>query len=85
VGHDSAGAGNVSGPTNHADTTSLNVDVEASLAEYADRLLLSTGLTAQDAFLIASGRQKVLDQLAALARALQAGWRLELLEEDKRA
>jgi hypothetical protein len=70
---------------NPSDVELLDVDLDASLAEYADRLLLSTGLTAQDAFLIASGRQKVVEQLGALARVLQAGWSLELPDRKTRA
>jgi hypothetical protein len=62
----------------------LDIDLDVLLAEYADRLLLSTGLTAQDAFLIASGRKTVVDQLVELARALQAGWSLELPERTPR-
>lgn len=40
------------------------------LAEYAERLLLSTGLSAQDALRIASGRSQPPAGLESLARAL---------------
>ena len=48
-----------------------------ALAEYADRLLLSTGLTADDALLLASGKQEPPAELEGLARALRAGWALD--------
>jgi hypothetical protein len=51
-------------------------DGAAALAEYADRLLLSTGLNASDALLIASGDAEPPAELESLACALRAGWRL---------
>ena len=48
--------------------------VPASLAEYADRLLLSTGLHVEDALLIASGQLDLAPELEPLARALRTGW-----------
>ncbi len=51
-------------------------EVPAPLAEYADRLLLSTGLHTEEALLIASGRIDPPPELSALARALRAGWDL---------
>ena len=51
-------------------------DLPAPLSEYADRLLLSTGLHAQDALRIASGQFDPPDELAGLALALRAGWDL---------
>ena len=48
--------------------------VPASLAEYADRLLLSTGLHVEEALLIASGRLDPPPELEPLARALRTGW-----------
>jgi hypothetical protein len=51
-------------------------DLPAPLTEYADRLLLSTGLTAQDALSIASGKLDASDRLGGLALALRAGWEL---------
>jgi hypothetical protein len=49
-----------------------------ALAEYADRLLLGTGLDAADALLIASGDLEPPAELSALASALQAGWTAEV-------
>ena len=46
----------------------------ALLAEYADRLLLSTGLHADEAMLVASGQLEVPPDLDPIARALRAGW-----------
>jgi hypothetical protein len=51
-------------------------EVPALLAEYAGRLLLSTGLHTEDALLIASGQVEPLPELEALARPLRAGWHL---------
>ena len=48
--------------------------VPASLAEYADRLLLSTGLRVEAALLIASGELDPPPGLEPLARALRTGW-----------
>ena len=48
--------------------------VPASLAEYADRLLLSTGLHVEDALLIARGEVDPPPELEPLARALRTGW-----------
>ena len=57
-------------------TTSKHPGVElpAALADYADRLLLGTGLEAAHAVLIASGRLDLPAELSGLANALQAGW-----------
>jgi hypothetical protein len=54
-------------------------DLPAPLAEYADRLLLSTGLHAEDALRIARGDLEPPEELALLARALRAGW--DLMDE----
>ena len=51
-------------------------EVPAPLAEYADRLLISTGLHAEDALLIASGRLDPPAEMEPVARALRAGWEL---------
>jgi hypothetical protein len=48
----------------------------APLAEYADRLLLSTGLGAEDALRIAAGQLEPPEELDGLAFALRAGWNL---------
>lgn len=49
-------------------------DVPAALAEYADRLLLSTGLHAEDVLSIVGGQVEPSAELEPLARALRAGW-----------
>ena len=49
-------------------------EVPAALAEYADRLLLSTGLHVEEALLIASGQLDPPPELEALAPALRSGW-----------
>ena len=51
-------------------------DLPAPLVEYADRLLLGTGLDAAEALLIASGELDPPAQLSSLARALRSGWEL---------
>jgi hypothetical protein len=48
----------------------------ASLVEYADRLLLSTGLTADEALHIARGDLAAPPELESVALALRAGWAL---------
>ncbi len=48
--------------------------VPGSLAEYADRLLLSTGLHVEEALLMASGQLDPSPGLEPLARALRTGW-----------
>jgi hypothetical protein len=48
-----------------------------ALADYADRLLLGTGLDAFDALLIARAELEPASELSGLARALRAGWQLE--------
>ena len=47
---------------------------DGSLAEYADRLLLSTGLHVEEAQLIATGQLDPPPELEPLARALRTGW-----------
>jgi hypothetical protein len=51
-------------------------ELSGALTEYVDRLLLSTGLHAEDALRIASGQLDPPDELAGLALALRAGWDL---------
>ena len=51
-------------------------ELPAALVEYADRLLLGTGLDAAEALLIASGRLDPPTQLSGLAHALRSGWEL---------
>jgi hypothetical protein len=52
----------------------------AALEEYADRLLLSTGLNTHNALGIASGSQKPPVELENVARALRTGWALDPAE-----
>jgi hypothetical protein len=54
----------------------MQTDLSEPLTEYADRLLLSTGLHAEDALRIASGQVNPPDELGSLALALRAGWDL---------
>ena len=49
-------------------------ELPAALADYADRLLLGTGLDAADAVLIANGGLDLPAELSGLANALRAGW-----------
>ena len=51
-------------------------NLQAPLSEYAERLLMSTGLHAEDALRIASGQLDPPDELGGLAIALCAGWDL---------
>jgi hypothetical protein len=55
----------------------LEAGLPAPLADYADRLLLGTGLEAADAVLIARGQLELPAELGGLAKALQAGWMAE--------
>jgi hypothetical protein len=48
----------------------------AALVDYAERLLLGTGLDVEQALLIARGDQEAPPQLSALGEALRAGWKL---------
>jgi hypothetical protein len=64
-------------PSPDCDTPgTAGVQLQAGLAEYADRLLFSTGLHAEDALLIASGQLDAPAELDGLATALRAGWEL---------
>jgi hypothetical protein len=49
----------------------------SALVDYADRLLLGTGLDIAAALLIASGKMDPPAGLAGLANALRAGWTAE--------
>jgi hypothetical protein len=51
-------------------------ELPPALAEYADRLLLGTGLDAADALRIAAGQLDPPTELHGLVMALRAGWRL---------
>ena len=48
--------------------------VTAPLAEYADRLLLSTGVHVEEGLLIASGQLDLRPELEPIGRALRSGW-----------
>ena len=61
-------------PPEHAHDS--HVQLPPALVEYADRLLLGTGLDADDALLIASGHLDVPTELSGLANALRTGWQL---------
>jgi hypothetical protein len=63
----------------HQDQDAAHLDVSevelpAPLAEYAERLLQSSGLSAHDVLLIASGHTEPPPGLEAIASALRAGW-----------
>ena len=68
-----------------SDPESVEVDLGTPLVEYANRLLLSTGLAAQDALFIASGRHEAPPELATVTRALRAGWNLAPPDPEKLA
>ena len=57
-----------------------SAELPRALVEYAEQMLLGTGLTAADAVTIASGQADGPAELRALAEALRAGWSLA---EDK--
>jgi hypothetical protein len=63
--------------TDQDTSQQTSAGLPAALADYADRLLLGTGLEATDAMLIASGQRDAPDELSSLANALQAGWSAE--------
>jgi hypothetical protein len=54
-----------------------NPELPTTLADYADRVLLGTGLEAGDAVLIANGQLDPPAELSRLATALRAGWMAE--------
>jgi hypothetical protein len=63
----------------HQDEDSAQLDVAEvelppPLAEYTERLLQSSGLSAHDVMLIASGHTEPPLGLEAIASALRAGW-----------
>jgi len=67
----------MTGSTDQNTSKHPGVELPAALADYADRLLLGTGLDAADAVLIASGQLVPPLELRALGSALQAGWLAE--------
>ena len=64
----------MTGSTDQNIPKHTGLDLPAALADYADRLLLGTGLDADDAVLIASAHLDPPAELSGLANALQAGW-----------
>ena len=69
----------MTGSTDQNTPKHTGVELPAALADYADRLLLGTGLDSADAALIAGGQLEPAADLCGLANALRAGW---LAEED---
>jgi len=67
----------MTGSTDQNTPKRTGVQLPAGLADYADRLLLGTGLDGADAVLIASGQLEPAADLCGLANALRAGWRAE--------
>ena len=67
----------MTGSTDRNAPQHAGAELPAPLADYADRLLLGTGLDAADAVLIASGQLDPPAELSGLANALQAGWMAE--------
>ena len=51
-------------------------ELPRALTEYAEQLLLGTGLEVTDALLLASGEVDAPPELRAVAEALRAGWSL---------
>ena len=51
-------------------------ELSRALVEYAEQLLLGTGLDATDALTIASGQADAPAELGGLTEALRAGWSL---------
>ena len=64
----------MTGSTDQITSTHTGVELPAALADYADRLLLGTGLDAAHAVLIARRHLDPPDELRGLANALRAGW-----------
>ena len=64
----------MTGSTDQNTPSHSGAELPAALADYADRLLLGTGLDAADAVLIASGQLHPPAELSGLANALRAGW-----------
>jgi len=79
VGDPGAGGRGMTDASHHdEDSAQLdvsNVVLPAPLAEYAERLVQSTGLSGQDVLLIASGHAEPPVGLEAIDRALRAGWK----------
>ena len=77
LGNDRTGSRGMTGSPNQNTSKHTGVELSAALADYADRLLLGTGLDAADAVLIASRHLDPPAELRGLANALQAGWLAE--------
>ncbi|MBV9354155.1 MAG: hypothetical protein JO023_01380 [Chloroflexi bacterium] len=58
------------------ELASLEKNVPGPLAEYAERLLLSTGLSVRDVLRIASGAEDPPAGGESIEKALRAGWSL---------
>jgi hypothetical protein len=67
----------MTGPVDRTGSEHSFPDLPSALADYADRLLLGTGLDAADAVLVASGQLDPPAELSRMASALQAGWLAE--------
>ena len=67
----------MTGSPDRNDRQHTDGELSAPLADYADRLLLGTGLDAADAVLIASGQLVPPPELRALGSVLEAGWLAE--------
>ena len=67
----------MTGLTDQNTSKHPGVELPAALADYADRLLLGTGLEAAHAVLIARKQLDLPAELSGLAHALQAGWLAE--------
>jgi hypothetical protein len=67
----------MTGSTDQNTSKHPGVELPAALADYADRLLVGTGLEAAHAVLIARKELDLPAELSGLAHALQAGWLTE--------
>ena len=52
-------------------------ELPVPLAEYAEQLLMGTGLDATEAVRVAAGELDVPPELSRIQQALRAGWQLE--------
>jgi hypothetical protein len=77
LGNDGGGRRGMTPPPNQKVPKLTGQDLPPALAEYADLLLLGTGLDAALALLIATGQLDPPVQLTGLVSALRAGWLAE--------
>ena len=63
-------------PPDHHPPMGTPPELPAALVDYANQLLLGTGLQAGEALLIANGELDPPTQLSGLAHALRSGWEL---------